>query len=74
MPLSRSTSLSLIFGVFIGISVSLSSSSLVLYLRRRREKGYDREYHEDRARRPIRLRSDEVLKDGVAGLIGEPRS
>ena len=71
IPLPRSTSLSLILGVFIGISISLSSSSLVLYIRRRRAESYNREYHEDRAQRPIQLRSDEVLRNGVPGLIGE---
>ena len=71
IPLPRSTTLSLLLGVFIGISVSLSSSSLTLYLLRKREERYNIEYLGDRVQRPIELRSDEVLRDGVVGLIGE---
>jgi cysteine synthase len=74
MPLvvpGRSTSLSLILGVFIGISISISSSSLAFYLRRKREDNRDRENQEGRVPRPIQLRSNEVLRDGVVGLIGE---
>lgn len=70
MPLlpGRSTSLSLILGVFIGISISISSSSLALYFRKKREERRDHEYH---VPRPIQLRRNKVLRDGVVGLIGE---
>jgi len=71
IPLPRSTSLSLLLGVFIGVSLSLSSSSLALYLRRKREEKYNQEYLGDHTQRPIELRSDEILRDGVAGLIGD---
>ncbi|KAF8530495.1 tryptophan synthase beta subunit-like PLP-dependent enzyme [Hysterangium stoloniferum] len=57
-------------GVFIGISVSLSSSSLARYLRRKREERHDHHFAEDRIESPIKLRSDEILRDGVIGLIG----
>ncbi|KAF8532519.1 PALP-domain-containing protein [Gautieria morchelliformis] len=70
MSLPHSNSLALILGVFIGVSISLSSSSLALYIRRKREETYEHEYHNSRVQRPIRVRSDEVLRDGIAGLIG----
>lgn len=69
--LPRSTSLSLILGIFIGVSLSFSSSSISLYLRRRREERHDPENHEDRLPRPIQTRTSSILKDGVVGLIGE---
>src|SRR5882724_839206 len=69
--LPRSTSISLLLGVFFGLSFSLSSSSLTLYLRRKREERYNIEFLGDRVQRPIELRSDEVLRNGVVGLIGE---
>jgi len=66
----RSRSVSLILGVFIGISVSLSSSSLARYLRRKREERHDHHFAEGKIESPIKLRSDEILRDGVIGLIG----
>ncbi|KAF8590926.1 pyridoxal phosphate-dependent enzyme, beta subunit [Ramaria rubella] len=68
--LPQSPSISLILGLFIGISLSLSSSSLALYLRQKRERRFDKEHLGNRIERPIELRSGEVLRDGVTGLIG----
>lgn len=60
---------SLLLGVFFGISASISSVSLLSYFRRKREEEYER-LVEDEISRPIQLRSDEIIKDGIGGLIG----
>ncbi|KIJ54663.1 hypothetical protein M422DRAFT_24567 [Sphaerobolus stellatus SS14] len=69
LPIPRSKSVTLLLGIFIGISVSLSSSSLAQYLRRKREQR-ENKYLEGLAERPIEIRSDEIIRNGVSGLVG----
>lgn len=60
---------SLLLGILCGISASISSASFLAYLRRKREDEYTR-LVEDEISRPIQLRSDEIIRDGISGLIG----
>ncbi|KAH7889049.1 tryptophan synthase beta subunit-like PLP-dependent enzyme [Phlebopus sp. FC_14] len=53
------------YGIFIGVTLSLSTASLVRYWRIRRQEQLKEQF----TRRPIELRSDEILH-GVTGLIG----
>jgi cysteine synthase A len=50
--------------------VSLSSSSLAQYLRRKREEK-ENKYLEEVSERPIEIRSDEIIRNGVSGLVGQ---
>jgi len=69
VPLPRSRSVTWLLGVFIGISISLSSSALAQYLRRRREER-ENQYLSHLDHRPIEIRSDEIIREGVSGLVG----
>lgn len=58
----------ILYGLVLGVSLSLATSSVLSTLRTRRRKRIER-VHGFEAR-PIELRSDEVLHEGVLGLIG----
>ena len=60
-----STTRHIFYGIVLGLSLSVTSTSLVLYTQKRRRERLERIYD----KRPIELRSDEVV-DGVTGLIG----
>ncbi len=60
-----STARHILWGVLFGFSLSITSTSIALYFQRRKQKRIEERFE----RRPIELRSDEVVS-GVTGLIG----
>lgn len=57
-----------VYGIVLGVSLSLATSSVVSTLRERKRKRIEHVHRLES--RPIQLRSDEVLHNGVLGLIG----
>jgi cysteine synthase A len=65
---SRRTARHVLYGLLLGVSLSLASTSVLARLRARRRRRIETAHGFES--RPIELRSDEVLGDGVLGLIG----
>lgn len=57
-----------IYGVVLGVSLSLATTSVVSSLRERKRKRIERAHGFEA--RPIELRADDILQNGVIGLIG----
>jgi cysteine synthase A len=64
----RRTARHVLCGLLLGVSLSLASTSVLTRLRARRRRRIETAHGFEA--RPIELRSDEVLGDGVLGLIG----
>ncbi|KAJ7092007.1 PALP-domain-containing protein [Mycena belliarum] len=60
----------LAFGIVLGLSLSISSSAVIQFFQQRRRRiALSQSQTSDLERRPIELRSDDVL-NGITGLIG----